>query len=311
MERREFLKKTSFVAGLTLVPSLPLLANDKDVKKITILHTNDQHSRIEPFEVSTNAKTSNKGGFARRSTMIHKIRQQEKNVLLLDAGDVFQGTPYFNMFGGELEYKLMSKLGYDAGTIGNHEYDNGLQGIKKALPHANFDIVSSNYDFSNTILNGLIKPYKIIVKDGIKIGIFAVGVELHGLVDPKMYQETKYLDPIETAQHYTNKLRKEEKCDLVICLSHIGYGYENDPNKVCDTILAKKTKDIDFIIGGHTHTFLPEPEVHLNADNKPVLVNQVGWAGLFLGRVDFNFHKGKLKGFTSYKLNEMEINEFV
>lgn len=310
MERRDFIKKTSFAAGLSLLPTLPLFANDKDVKRITVLHTNDQHSRIEPFEKSTNAVTSDKGGFARRATLIHKIRQEEKNVLLLDAGDVFQGTPYFNMFGGELEYKLMTKLGYDAGTIGNHEYDNGLEGIQKALPHAGFDIISSNYDFSNTILDGKIKPYKIIYKDGIKIGIFAVGIELHGLVDPRMYKETKYYDPIEIAQHYTNKLRHEEKCDLVFCLSHIGYDYRGS-NQVSDRILARKTKDIDFIIGGHTHTFLPEPEVLLNADNKPVIVNQVGWAGLYLGRVDFNFHKGKLKGYTSYKLDAMEINEFV
>lgn len=311
MERRDFIKKTSFAAGLTLLPTLPLLASDKDIRKITILHTNDQHSRIEPFEISTNLKQSNKGGFARRATMIHKIRQEEKNVLLLDAGDVFQGTPYFNMFGGELEYKLMSKMGYEAGTIGNHEYDNGLEGIKKALPNANFDILSSNYDFSNTILDGLIKPYKIIYKDGIKIGIFAVGVELHGLVDPRMYKETKYLDPVEIANQYANKLRKEEKCDLVICLSHLGYRFEAEPNKMCDVILAKKTKEIDFIIGGHSHTLLPEPEVHINADQKPVLVNQVGWAGLYLGRVDFNFHKGKLKGYTTYKAHEMEINEYV
>lgn len=311
MERRDFIKKTSFAAGLTLLPTLPLLASDKDIRKITILHTNDQHSRIEPFEISTNLKQSNKGGFARRATMIHKIRQEEKNVLLLDAGDVFQGTPYFNMFGGKLEYKLMSKMGYDAGTIGNHEYDNGLEGIKKALPNANFDILSSNYDFSNTILDGLIKPYKIIYKDGIKIGIFAVGVELHGLVDPRMYKETKYLDPVEIANQYANKLRKEEKCDLVICLSHLGYSFEAEPNKMCDVILAKKTKEIDFIIGGHSHTLLPEPEVHINADQKPVLVNQVGWAGLYLGRVDFNFHKGKLKGYTTYKAHEMEINEYV
>lgn len=310
MERREFLKKTSFAAGLTLLPTFPLLANDNDVKRITILHTNDQHSRIEPFEVSTNAATSDKGGFARRATMIHKIRQQEKNVLLLDAGDVFQGTPYFNMFGGELEYKLMTKMGYDAGTIGNHEYDNGLEGIKKALPHAGFDIISSNYDFSNTILDGLIKPYKIIIKDEIKIGIFAVGVELHGLVDPRCYKETKYLDPVEVAQHYANKLRFDEKCDLVICLSHIGYEYKGS-DKICDKILAKKTKDIDFIIGGHTHTLLQEPEVHINADNKPVLVNQVGWAGLYLGRIDFNFHKGKLKGYTTYSADKMEINAYV
>lgn len=310
MERRDFIKKASIATSLTLLPSIPLLANNKDVKKITILHTNDQHSRIEPFEVSKNQKTSNKGGFARRSTMIHEIRQQEKNVLLLDAGDVFQGTPYFNMFGGELEYKLMSKMKYDAGTIGNHEFDPGLDGFKKALNFAEFDILSSNYDFSKTILDGAFKPYKIIKKDGLKIGIFAVGVELYGLVDPRMYKETVYLDPIEIAQHYADKLRNEEKCDLVICLSHLGYEYKGE-SKVSDVVLAKKTKNIDFIIGGHTHTFLDEPEVHLNVDHKPVLINQVGWAGLYLGRVDFIFEKGKLKNYTAYRLDDMVIAEYV
>lgn len=306
MERREFIKKSSAAAAITLLPTIPLWASAPDIKKITILHTNDQHSRIEPFEISKNEVTSDKGGFARRSTMIHQIRQQEKNVLLLDAGDVFQGTPYFNLFGGELEYKLMSKMGYDAGTIGNHEYDNGLEGFQKALPHANFDILSSNYDFSNTLLDGAFKPYKIILKEGIKIGIFAVGVELYGLVDPKCYKETKYLDPVEVAQDMTRILKQEHHCDLIICLSHIGYNYENS-EKICDTKFAQRTSDIDLIIGGHTHTFLPAPEVHQNARNKPVIINQVGWAGLYLGRLDFYFQKGKVKGYSLHQLNDMGV----
>lgn len=310
MERREFLKKSSAVAAVSLLPSIPLWAAAPDIKKITILHTNDQHSRIEPFEISKNEVTSDKGGFARRSTMIHQIRQKEANVLLLDAGDVFQGTPYFNMFGGELEYKLMSKMGYDAGTIGNHEFDNALEGFKKALPNANFDIISSNYDFSNTILENAFKPYKIIIKDGVKIGIFAVGVELYGLVDPKCYKETKYLDPVETAQEMTRILKQEQKCDLVICLSHIGYKYP-DSKKICDVEFAKQTSDIDLIIGGHTHTFLQAPEVHTNSKGNAVLINQVGWAGLYLGRIDFFFQKGKMKGYTSYQLDDMGVTAHV
>lgn len=309
MKRRDFILQTAAASAFTLLPSIDLLANEPSVKKITILHTNDQHSRIEPFEESKDPKYSNKGGFARRATLLHQIRKEEKNVLLLDAGDVFQGTPYFNMFGGELEYKLMSKMGYDAGTIGNHEFDNHLEGLKKQLPNANFDILNANYDFSNTILEGLIKPYKIIVKDGVKIGIFGLGVGLKGLVDPRAYAETVYLDPIEIAQDMTRILREEQKCDLVICLSHLGYEYPSD--QVSDVVLAKSTKNIDLIIGGHTHTFLPEPQIYTNSVGEKVLINQVGWSGLFLGRIDFFFQKGKQKQFATYPIDQYEINQYV
>ena len=309
MKRREFIVKSAAASTLLMLPTVELLAKSDDIKKITILHTNDQHSRIEPFEHSKDPKYSNKGGFARRASLIHAIRQEEKNVLLLDAGDVFQGTPYFNMFGGELEYKLMSKMGYDCGTIGNHEFDNKLEGLKNQLPNANFDIINSNYDFTNTILDGEINKYKIIVKDGVKIGLFALGVELKGLVDPRAYAETVYLDPIEIAQDMTKKLRNEEKCDLVICLSHLGYDYSTD--QVSDKILAAKTSGIDLIIGGHTHTFLPEPEIYENAVGEKVLVNQVGWSGLYLGRIDFFLQKGKPKTFTTYKLGDYEVNQYV
>ena len=308
--RREFIKKAGAASLLTMVPAADLLAGDlHSVKKITILHTNDQHSRIEPFEVSDDPTYSNKGGFARRAHLIHQIRQKEENVLLLDAGDVFQGTPYFNFYGGELEYKLMTQMGYDASTIGNHEFDNGLIGIKNQLPHAGFDIISSNYDFSNTILDGKFKPYQIYKRSGIKIGVFALGIELQGLVGRDMYEETRYLDPIEIARDMVQILRNEKKCDLVICLSHLGYEFSYEPDKVCDIYLAQKTSEIDLIIGGHTHTFLQEPQEYQNKDGKTVLVNQVGWAGLFLGRIDFYLQNGKVKNYASYKLNDYEINE--
>ena len=285
ISRRKFIQNTVAASALTLVPTLPAWAKNQS-KKITILHTNDQHSRIEPFEPSENPKYSNKGGFARRATLIEKIRREEKNVLLLDAGDIFQGTPYFNFFGGELEFKLMSKMKYDAATMGNHDFDNGLKGFEKQLKHANFNFICSNYDFKNTILDGRTIPYQIFVKDGIKVGIFGVGVELHGLVEKSNYEETKYLDPVEIAQQMTKEL-KEKKCDLIICLSHLGYKYDSD--KVSDHVLAAKTKDIDLIIGGHTHTFLERPVELANAEGKSVIVNQVGWAGLYLGRFDFYF----------------------
>ncbi len=296
MNRKQFLKTIGGGSlALALTPSLALaenLAPDLAAtdRKLTILHTNDQHSRIEPFDGSY-TKNPNQGGFARRASLVQKIRSEEKNVLLLDSGDTFQGTPYFNFFGGEVEFRLMSMMGYDASTMGNHDFDNGLKGFKDVLPHAKFPFLCSNYDFSNTILDGHTEPYRIFKKNGIKVGVFGVGIELAGLVGAKNYGETIYLDPIEVAQQYSTMLRNEKKCDLVICLSHIGYDYKNDPGKVSDKILAAKTDGIDVILGGHTHTFLPEPQSILNRAGKNVLVNQVGWAGLMLGKIDFYFDK--------------------
>ena len=298
MNRKEFLKTVGGgTLALSLAPNL-VFASQKSILeknaayKLTVLHTNDQHSRIEPFD-SSYSRNPNQGGFARRATLIQQIRSQEKNVLLLDAGDIFQGTPYFNFYGGELEFKLMSMMGYDAATMGNHDFDNGLDGFLKALPNAKFPFITSNYDFSNTILDGKTEKYKIFKKDGIKVGLFGVGIELDGLVGKKQYQETKYLNPVEIAQHYADFLRKEKGCDLVICLSHIGYDYRDDADKISDKKLAAQTDNIDLILGGHTHTFLPEPQSFTNKSGKNVLVNQVGWAGLLLGRIDFYFDKNK------------------
>lgn len=296
MNRKKFIQTLGGgTLALTLAPQLLLaggsgMAVPEGGTRLTILHTNDQHSRIEPFDASY-ARNPNQGGFARRATLIQKIRAEEQNVLLLDAGDVFQGTPYFNFFGGELEFKLMSMMGYDASTMGNHEFDNRLDGFKKALPHAKFPFICSNYDFSNTILDGLTEKYRIFRKGGIKIGIFGVGIELAGLVGKTHYGETVHLNAIETAQEYTRILREDKKCDLVICLSHIGYDYRDNPNKVSDRILAANTDGIDLILGGHTHTFLKEPQQLTNKAGKTVLVNQVGWAGLLLGRIDFKFDR--------------------
>lgn len=298
MNRKEFLKTVGGgTLALSLAPNL-VFASQKSILdrnaayKLTVLHTNDQHSRIEPFD-SSYSRNPNQGGFARRATLIQQIRSQEKNVLLLDAGDIFQGTPYFNFYGGELEFKLMSMMGYDAATMGNHDFDNGLEGFLKALPNAKFPFITSNYDFSNTILDGKTEKYKIFKKDGIKVGLFGVGIELDGLVGKKQYQETKYLNPVEIAQHYADFLRKEKGCDLVICLSHIGFDYRDDTDKISDKKLAAQTDNIDLILGGHTHTFLPEPQSFTNKSGKNVLVNQVGWAGLLLGRIDFYFDKNK------------------
>jgi 5'-nucleotidase len=294
MDRRKFLHQTAAAAVLTSVGGLTLPSFTKKRKHITILHTNDTHSRVEPFETSHH-RYANKGGVARRATLVERIRKENANTLLLDAGDIFQGTPYFNYFGGELEFKLMSMLKYDVATIGNHDFDNSIEGLYKQLPNANFDFVSANYNFKNTVLDTHVKPYKIILKDGVKIGVFGLGIQLEALVDPKMYKETEYLDPLEIAQDMSRILKEEEQCDLVICLSHLGYFYKRNPTKISDLNVAKNTKNIDLIIGGHTHTFLPKPTIVRNSADKNMLVNQVGAYGINLGRVDFYFDENNNK----------------
>jgi 5'-nucleotidase len=295
MKRRDFIQKTASGTAILALPSLPLMSFGKPkIKHLTILHTNDVHSHIDPFPAD-DSRNPNQGGVSRRASLIESIRTENPNVLLLDAGDIFQGTPYFNYYGGELEFKLMSMLKYDLATMGNHDFDNGIDGFFAQLPHAKFDFVSANYNFKNTILNGIVKPYKVFNKGGIKVGVFGLGIKLEGLVDKKMYKETVYNDPIETAEEMTRILKQEEKCDLVICLSHLGYNYKNEPDKISDLNLAKKTADIDLIIGGHTHTFLDKPTIVLNKKGEQTLVNQVGCYGINLGRIDFYFDANKNK----------------
>ncbi len=295
MKRREFIQQAS--AGTTLITLGGVgLQSFTSVtsKKITVLHTNDVHSHIDTFGPN-DARNSNKGGVARRASLIENIRKENPNTLLLDAGDIFQGTPYFNYYGGKLEFKLMSMLKYDAATIGNHDFDNGIDGLFAQLPHAKFKFISANYDFSNTIMDTHTKPYSVFIKDGIKIGVFGLGIKLKGLVDKAMYKETKYLDPIEISQDMTRILKTEEQCDLIICLSHLGYNYKQNPDKISDLKLAAATKNIDLIIGGHTHTFLSKPTVIKNSEGKNVLVNQVGCYGINLGKIDFYFDSKKNK----------------
>ena len=294
MKRRDFIEKTAASTAL-LSLGLSLSSFKSNIKQITILHTNDVHSHIDPFPID-DPRNPNMGGVARRASLIETIRQENPNVLLLDAGDIFQGTPYFNYYGGELEFKLMSMMKYDLSAIGNHDFDNGVDGLAAQMPHATFEFVSANYDFKNTSMDGFVKPFKIFNKNGIKIGVFGLGIELQGLVDKRMSKETVYNDPLETAQDIVRILKKENKCDLVICLSHLGYKYsKDDVNKISDLKLAEKTKDIDLIIGGHTHTFLDKPTIVKNADGKEVLVNQVGCYGINLGRIDFYFDNDKSK----------------
>ncbi len=293
MNRRKFIIQSTATGTLLSLGGFSLSScSQNQAKHITILHTNDVHSHVEPF-LASHPNYPNLGGIARRAGLIEQIRMENPNTLLLDAGDIFQGTPYFNYFGGELEFKLMSKLKYDAATMGNHDFDNGINGFDLQLPHASFDFLISNYNFSNTVLDHRTKPYKVFIKGGIKIGVFGIGIRLDGLVDPFLYKETKYLDPVEIAQDMSRILKEDEQCDLVICLSHLGYYYKRDPDKISDLNLAKKTKNIDLIIGGHTHTFLKKPTIAKNAAGENMLINQVGKWGINVGRIDYYFDEVK------------------
>ncbi|MCH7403447.1 bifunctional metallophosphatase/5'-nucleotidase [Belliella kenyensis] len=291
MQRREFLKRGT-LAGIGLGLSNSLWATESEfaqAKKLTILHTNDMHSRIEPFP-NDGSRNANQGGMTKLATLINEVRNEEENILLLDSGDFFQGTPYFNVYGGELELKLMSQMGYDASTLGNHEFDNGLEGIAKQLEHAQFDILCSNYDFSDTILKNAFPAYKIFSKKGLKIGVFGLGIKLEGLVSAKNYGNTKFLDPVSVSNEMVKEL-KSKKCDLVICLSHLGYQ--------SDLKLSDEVTGIDLILGGHSHTFLDQPVIKIDAHNHKTIINQVGTGALRLGKLDFEFSKNPQTSFAS------------
>lgn len=294
--RRHFLRSLALgVTGAVLMPG-ELFASavlPKKQLRLTILHTNDMHSRIDPFPTN-DPKFAGMGGMERRAAMIERIRKEEELVLLLDSGDVFQGTPYFNFFGGEPEFRLMSIMGYDACTMGNHDFDNGLEGFLKVLPHARFPFVCANYDFSETILKDKTLPHVVLRKGPLNIGIFGLGVELEGLVAKKNYGKTRYLDPIITANQQAAFLRHQMGCDLVVCLSHLGHSYSNE--KISDMKLATQTTNIDVILGGHTHTFMDKAELLSNKEGKVVVMNQAGWGGLRLGRIDIAFDRTRKNG---------------
>jgi len=287
--RRTFIRNLGAGTLGVFVLNSPMEAFAKnELIQLTILHTNDFHSHIDPFPKDA-PRNAGEGGMAKRAAMIEQIRKEQKNVLVFDAGDIFQGTPYFNYYKGELELKLMTEMGYDAATIGNHDLDNGLEGLDSQLKNAGFPFINSNYDFSETILNGKIMPYKLFKKQGLKIGVYGLGIELDGLVSKPNYGKTKYLDPLEQAIKMEKFLKDEKKADLIVCLSHLGYAYKE--KKISDQVIAAETYHTDLIIGGHTHTFLKKPDSILNKSGQSVLVNQVGFGGLILGRIDFFFEK--------------------
>lgn len=291
MDRRSFLQYSGMTGILLMNPAYNLVAKGDNLTKITILHTNDVHSRIDPFP-DDGGRNSNLGGVSKRAEIIKQIRGEVDHCLLLDSGDMFQGTPYFNYFNGELEVKLMSEMGYDASTIGNHEFDAGIPNLVKQMGHANFPLVNSNYIVDDNELSSVVQKDLIIERGGIKFGILGLGIGLNGLVSRNLYGNTVYTDPIKAAQKHADILKLEKGCDVVICLSHLGYKY--DTPTVSDVILANQTRNIDIILGGHTHTFMKQPDVIKNLDGNPVVINQAGWAGIMLGRLDLVFEKNSI-----------------
>lgn len=257
--------------------------NSFEGPSITILYTNDTHSRLDP--IPSNAREfPGLGGIARRSSLVNKIRSEKNHVLLLDAGDVFQGTPWFDVYGGKVDFELMSEMGYDAMAVGNHEFDLGLDGFAEAAEFAEFPFLAANYSTQKTPINPFIERHIVKEFDGFKIGIFGLGIQFKNVIAPSLHEDVRYRDPLIISKHTIESLRSFHRCDYVICLSHLGYKYDN--NQIDDRKLAQSVSGIDLIIGGHTHTFINEPVSVENPSGSNTLITQMGHSGVRLGRVD-------------------------
>jgi len=275
-----------------LIIALALLAavgmDAKQPKRLTILHTNDTHSCVMPLNKNlADTMLANRGGFVRRVAMVRQQRQQDPDLLLFDSGDFSQGSSYYTMFQGDVEVELMNLMHYDAATIGNHEFDFGLENMARLFKKANFPIVCSNYDFGDTELATIVKPYIILKRKGLKIGVFALAPQLEGLVFAQNYGPLKYLNPSEVAQQMVDLLKGEKKCDLVVCLSHLGWKTSDFP----DERMVHETRGIDLVLGGHTHTYLPQLEYVSDLDGHPVGVDQNGKHGAFVGKLVLTMEK--------------------
>lgn len=268
--------------AVSLLFSLSISA--QEAKQLFILHTNDTHSRIEPISPNAADRDAGKGGVVRRTTFVKRYRGEHPGALLFDCGDISQGTPYYNIFKGELEIKMMNLMGYDAMTIGNHEFDFGLDNMARLFRMANFPVVCSNYDVTGTVLEGLVKPYVTLEREGVKIGIFGLSPRMEGLVQADKCEGVVYNDPVTVAQRMVDLLREKEKCDVVICLSHLGIR-SSKPENVSDEVLAGRTHGIDVILGGHTHTFMEQPMNYLNDEGKNVAVLHSGKSGIYVGEM--------------------------
>ncbi|HSS20169.1 MAG TPA: metallophosphoesterase [Pyrinomonadaceae bacterium] len=306
--RRKFLK-ASMLGGLVLaaprssfnfLPSpiwsaidAPLLEVAPGETLITILHTNDTHSQIDPIP-SNDRLYPDKGGVARRATLVKRVRKENPNTLLIDAGDVFQGTPYFNFYKGEVEYKAMSLIGYDVVTLGNHDFDNGVDALAAAMKFANFDFVSANYDVQGTPLQSRVKPYVVRVVGGVRVGLFGMGVSPDNLITPENFKGVKYNDPVKAAKDVVATLRGRERCTLVIGMSHLGYYPNPHEGDIGDTQVASQVDGIDFIASGHTHTFMKQPVLTKTPSGGNTIIFQVGRSGIYVGRVDLKISGGRV-----------------
>ena len=271
---------------ILLMALFTLAGQAKKPKRLVILHTNDTHSTI--FPVSANlpdTMKANRGGFIRRIEMLRQERQKEPNLLYFDSGDFCQGSAYYTMFKGDVEVGLMNQMGIDASTIGNHEFDFGLETMAKVFKQANFPILCSNYDFTGTVMEGICKPWIILKRDGVKIGVFAVCPKLQGLVADKNCVGVKYLDPAKVALETATMLKEQKKCDMVICISHLGW---NNYRAEDDGYMIKNSRNIDLVLGGHTHSYFSKLEYVDNMDGKPVPVDQNGKHAIFVGKMVVN-----------------------
>lgn len=259
-------------------------------KQLVILHTNDTHSCIMPLNPNlADTALAGRGGFLRRMALIEDERAKTPGLLLIDSGDFSQGSPYYNFYKGEVEVELMNRMGYDVATIGNHEFDFGLENMARIFRMAKFPIVCANYDFTGTSVEGLVKPYTIIKRNGLKIGLFGLSPQPRGLVDTTKFVGVKYLDPVETAERMTALLKTKKKCDVVICVSHLGW--ENE--ELTDQMLVPATRDIDIVLGGHSHTYMTTLQYVKNVDGKDVPVDQNGKHGIWIGRIVLDLEKGR------------------
>lgn len=267
---------------------LVVTAAAQSTKEIYLFHTNDMHSRIEPFpENYQDTLLAGKAGMVRRATFISQQREIHPDLLLFDCGDFSQGTPYYNIYKGEVEISMMNEMRYDAGTIGNHEFDFGLENMAHVFRLAEFPIVCANYDVTGTVLEGLVKEYVVLHRDGIKIGVFGLGAQLEGLVAKASYGDVKFEDPVSEAQRIADLLKMQEKCDLVICLSHLGW--KGEPYS--DVELIENTCNIDVVLGGHSHSYFEKPEYYKNLDGVEVPLQQMGKHAAFIGKMVLTLQK--------------------
>jgi 5'-nucleotidase len=292
----------SIIGSLAGSPATSILRPAADEKLITILHTNDTHSQIDPFP-KDDRLYPDKGGVARRATLVKRVRKENPNTLLVDAGDAFQGTPYFNFYKGEVEYKSMSQIGYDVGTIGNHEFDNGVDALAAAMKFANFDFVSTNYEVHGTALEARVKPYVVREVAGVRIGLFGLGISPRALITPANFKGITYRDPVAASRGVVKVLRETEKCRLIVGLSHLGYYKEPKGEEIGDSQVAAQVDGIDFIASGHTHTFMEKPVVQKQPSGQETVIFQVGKSGINVGRIDFTLRNGQVTAWAGQLLD--------